>query len=78
MIDVNDIGVFLGPAGTKAFDKRLPNSEPKSSDVRAYDATGISPFCCDTTRSFTVPPLDIQLDIQLDSHKNDRMVSRSP
>ncbi|MFI2380599.1 IS110 family transposase [Streptomyces sp. NPDC018964] len=47
MIDVSDIGVFLGldvgkgehhatavtPAGKKAFDKRLPNSEPKLREV---------------------------------------------
>ncbi|MFF8103285.1 IS110 family transposase [Streptomyces sp. NPDC016640] len=47
MIDVSDIGVFLAldvgkgehhatavtPAGKKAFDKRLPNSEPKLREV---------------------------------------------
>ncbi len=47
VIDVSDIGVFLGldvgkgehhataltPAGKKAFDKRLPNSEPKLREV---------------------------------------------
>lgn len=47
MIDVSDIGVFLGldvgkgehhatavtPAGKKAFDKRLPNSEPKLREM---------------------------------------------
>ncbi|MEU4777327.1 IS110 family transposase [Micromonospora sp. NPDC023633] len=47
MIDVSDIGVFLGldvgkgehhatavtPAGKKAFDKRLPNSEPKLREL---------------------------------------------
>ncbi|RCG29576.1 IS110 family transposase [Streptomyces diacarni] len=47
MIDVSDIGVFLGldvgkgehhatavtPAGKKALDKRLPNSEPKLREV---------------------------------------------
>ncbi|MCD9166221.1 IS110 family transposase [Streptomyces albireticuli] len=47
MIDVSDIGAFLGldvgkgehhatavtPAGKKAFDKRLPNSEPKLREV---------------------------------------------
>ncbi|QIK06131.1 IS110 family transposase [Streptomyces sp. Je 1-4] len=49
MIDVSDIGAFLGldvgkgehhatavtPAGKKAFDKRLPNSEPKLREVFA-------------------------------------------
>ncbi len=49
MIDVSDIGVFLGLdvgkgehhatavtlAGTKAFDKRLPNSEPKLRELFA-------------------------------------------
>ena len=49
MIDVSEIGVFLGldvgkgehhatavtPAGKKAFDKRLPNSEPKLREVFA-------------------------------------------
>lgn len=48
VIDISDIGVFLGgldvgkgehhataitPAGKKAFDKRLPNSEPKLREV---------------------------------------------
>jgi hypothetical protein len=47
VIDVSGIGVFLGldvgkgehhatavtPAGKKAFDKRLPNSEPKLREV---------------------------------------------
>lgn len=47
MIDIGGIGVFLGldvgkgehhatavtPAGKKAFDKRLPNSEPKLREV---------------------------------------------
>lgn len=47
MIDTSDIGVFLGldvgkgehhatavtPAGKKAFDKRLPNSEPKLREL---------------------------------------------
>lgn len=47
VIDVSDIGAFLGPdvgkgehhatavtpAGKKAFDKRLPNSEPKLREV---------------------------------------------
>ncbi|MEU2482939.1 IS110 family transposase [Streptomyces sp. NPDC004126] len=47
MIDISEIGVFLGldvgkgehhatavtPAGKKAFDKRLPNSEPKLREV---------------------------------------------
>ncbi|TRV80099.1 IS110 family transposase [Streptomyces sp. 130] len=43
MIDVSEIGAFLGkgehhatavtPAGKKAFDKRLPNSEPKLREV---------------------------------------------
>lgn len=47
MIDVSDIGVFLGldvgkgehhatavtPAGKKSFDKRLPNSEPKLREL---------------------------------------------
>ncbi|MFE9387742.1 IS110 family transposase [Streptomyces sp. NPDC007025] len=47
MIDISDIGVFLGldvgkgehhatavtPAGKKAFDRRLPNSEPKLREV---------------------------------------------
>lgn len=49
MIDTSDIGAFLGldvgkgehhataltPAGKKAFDKRLPNSEPKLREVFA-------------------------------------------
>ncbi|MFE2953642.1 transposase, partial [Embleya sp. NPDC059267] len=49
MIETGDIGVFLGldvgrgehhatavtPAGTKAFDKRLPNSEPKLRELFA-------------------------------------------
>ncbi|MFJ8391126.1 IS110 family transposase [Streptomyces sp. NPDC094438] len=49
MIDTSDIGAFLGldvgkgehhataltPAGKKAFDKRLPNSEPKLGEVFA-------------------------------------------
>lgn len=49
VIDVSDIGVFPGldvgkgehhatavaPAGKKAFDKRLPNSEPKLREVFA-------------------------------------------
>ena len=49
VIDTSDIGVFLGldvgkgehhatavtPAGKKAFDKRLPNSEPKLREVFA-------------------------------------------
>ena len=49
MIDTSDIGAFLGldvgkgehhataltPAGKRAFDKRLPNSEPKLREVFA-------------------------------------------
>lgn len=47
MIDTSDIGAFLGldvgkgehhttavtPSGKKAFDKRLPNSEPKLREL---------------------------------------------
>lgn len=78
MIDTSDIGAFLGlhvgkgehhgtaltPAGTKALDERLPDSEPKPREVfaRLQAKHGTMLVVVDQRASIGAPPPAVARD----------------